>query len=387
MLAIIKQQRLALALFSSVLLAPLAPTPAAAQIFAFSANPEEIFPAPGEPPNPLLFGFAVAIDDSTALVSMPGANPPRIAVFTREAPAQWLRTDTIENEVGLMLALQGEFALAASNDGLAALRRTARGWIRTQAIDVGPWTTSLVMDGRVAALVSSPPEQPATVLVLYRDHRGRWFRGPTLSAPDGGDWGSSLALSNRTLVVGALSQNEERGAAYILRRTGNHWREVQKLLAPGDDTREFGSAVAASLDRIIIGAPGTPPFDVEFGRPTGAAFVFARKGHSWHEVQRLQPTGAQVFGQFLAATPSMLASIGLPPDRFTIPPLFIYEPSGPQRTYELKIEVTTTSFAGISDLAASGNTAMVGIASDSQFDTGQVDGYENDPTVPGEGTL
>lgn len=380
MLAITKHRKLALALFSSVLLVQLAPAPVAAQItFSLIPTAEETFPGPGEPPNTLLFGFAIAIDGSTALVSMPAATPPRIAVFTRNAPGEWLRTATIENEVGSLLALQGNYALAASNDGLAALRRTAQGWIRTQVIDVGPWATSLVMDGRVAAVVTSPPGRPATVLVLYRDHRGNWFRGPTLIAPDGGDWGSSLALSNRTLVVGASSQNEGRGAAYIFRRTGSHWREVQKLLAPGDDTLDFGSAVAASGDRIVVGAPSTPPFN-DIGSPTGAAYVFDRRGHFWREIQRLQPLPAERFGQLLAATPSMLTSIGLPSDRFTIPPLVVYEPRGPRRTYEIKDQVATTPFAGISVLVASGNTAMVGVPSDSQFATGQVDGYENVPS-------
>lgn len=380
MLAITRYRKLALALFSSVLLAQLASTPVAAQsLFSLVPTAEETFSAPGEPPNTLLFGFALALDGSTALVSMPAASPPRIAVFTRNAAGEWLRTATIENQIGSLLALQGNFALAASNDGLAALRRTAQGWIRTQLIDVGPWTTSLVMDGRVAALVTSPPEQPATVLTLYRDQRGRWFFGPTLTAPDGGDWGSSLALSNRTLVVGASSQNEGRGAAYIFRRTGNHWREVQKLLAPGDDTLDFGSAIATTRNRIVIGAPGTPPFNEFPGSPTGAAYVFDRRGHFWHAIQRLQPLPAERFGQFLAATPSMLTSIGLPSDRFTVPPLFVYEPSGPRRTYELKDQADTLSHAGISDLVASGNTALIGVASDSQFDTGQVVGYENVP--------
>src|ERR1044072_2785680 len=124
MLAVTRYRHLALALFSSVLLAQLASTPVAAQsLFSLVPTAEETFSAPGEPPNTLLFGFALAIDGSTALVSMPAADPPRIAVVTPNAAGEWLRTATIENQIGSLLALQGNFALAASNDGLVALRR------------------------------------------------------------------------------------------------------------------------------------------------------------------------------------------------------------------------------------------------------------------------
>jgi FG-GAP repeat len=334
MRTLIKHRKLALALLSWALLAQLAPVPVAGQTrFTLDPSPEESDPGGGQPPSTLLFGFAVAIDGDTALVSMVATDPPRIAVFTRDASGRWLRTATIENEAGLLLALQGEYALAASNDGLVALRRTTQGWARTQVIDVGAGITSLVMDGRVAALVTTPPGQvAASVLVLYRNHQGRWFRGPTLQAPDGGDWGSSLALSNRTLVVGAPDQNERRGAAYIFKRTGGDWRAVQKLLAPEADPFGFGAAVAASVRHIVIGAPQTPPFNEETASQTGAAYVFTRRGHLWHEIQRLQPASADRFGSLLAVTPSMLVNITPPPDRFQTPKLFVFEPRGPRGT-------------------------------------------------------
>ncbi|MET0657911.1 MAG: FG-GAP repeat protein [Steroidobacteraceae bacterium] len=378
---IIKRCWFALALFSSVLLVQLAQ---AQRLDFFTLNPseEEAFPAPGSPPATLWFGLAVAIDGNTALVSMPEASPPRVAVFTRNAAGLWLRTATLQNEVGSFLAISDDYALVASGDVLAAYRRTTQGWVRTQAINVGPSLSGLVMDGRVAAFVTSPPQQPASVQVLYRDPQGRWFSGPTLTNSDGGAWGSSFALSKHTLVVGAASQNDGRGAAYIFQRFGWKWREVQKLLAPEDEMQRFGAAVSVSGRRIAIGAPGTLPINENTGQATGAAYVFDRKGRFWYESQRLQSIGTDTnsLGSFLALTPSMLTVVAPAPDRFSFAEVFVYEPRGPHRTFETKGAIVLGDYAGIGDHAASGNTALTGVPNDSPFNTGYVAGYENSPT-------
>lgn len=368
----------AIALFSAALFVPLAHAQSL-DFLTLNPTPEESFPGPGQPPATLLFGFAVAIDGNTALVSMPAASPPRIAVFTRNEAGQWLRTATILNQLGSLLALDGNYALVASDTAITAYRRTAQTWARTQVIDVQ--ASSLVIDDKVAVYVTSLPEQLPSVHVLYRNHRGRWFQGPTLTPGDGGTWGRSLALSKNTLVVGASSQNDQRGAAYVFRRIGLSWREHQKLLAPEDGTRRFGEAVAVSGDRIVIGAPGTLPVNENTGQLTGAAYVFDRKGRFWYESQRLQPTEANRFGSLLALTPSLLAVLSPAPTRFDEAGVFVYEPRGARRTYEEKGVVVLGEFAGFTDLAASRNTVFAGVPFDSPFSTGHVAVYE-DPATP-----
>jgi hypothetical protein len=123
----------------------------------------------------------------------------------------------------------------------------------------------------------------------------------------------------------------------------------------------------------------TPPFNEDTATNTGAAYVFDRRGHFWHEIQRLQPTSADRFGSLLAATPTMLVSITPPPDRFQTPTLFVYEPRGLPGVYEIKDEVTYGDYFGMSDLAPSGNTALIGVPTDSRLSTGHVEGYENVP--------
>lgn len=367
------------ALLSVVLLVPLAHAELPIlESFQLNPTPEELAQPPGFPPPTLRFGFAIAVQGNTALVSMPKASPPRVAVFTRNEAGQWLRTDSIQSEVGLLLALDGRYALAASDTVITAYQHTKEGWIRTQTIAVPAVPTSLVMDGGTAVYVAAPAGEVASVRVLYREPRGRWVRGPTLANRDGAVWGRSLALSKNTLVVGAPS------AAYILQRIGWWWREQQKLLAPESDTQNFGAAVGVDRDRIAVGAPDTPPKSPFKIAATGAVYVFDRKGRFWYETQALQPTPDEWddttnFGSFVGLTRSMLAVVAPAPDRFNSNEVFIYEPHGARRTYAAKGLIAFGTHGGIIELAVSGNTALVGDPIESQFETGQVFGYENVP--------
>ena len=109
-------------------------------------------------------------------------------------------------------------------------------------------------------------------------------------------FGYSLAVSGDTVVVGAQWDSElgtQAGAAYVFRRKGMMWAEIQKLLGSdqvaGD---QFGRSVATdgsvamigSLQHIHPGAPGT-----------GAvyAFRFDSEAAVWTEEQEvLTATGA-----------------------------------------------------------------------------------------------
>jgi hypothetical protein len=146
------------------------------------------------------------------------------------------------------------------------------------------------------------------------------------------------------------------------------------------NSRVLQIGLHTSPGRGTLTSTSTPPIN-NIGTGTGAAYVFARKGNFWRAIQRLQPPlPAEEFGALLAVTPTLLVSIRPPTDRFTSPTLHVYEPRGPRRTYELKDQAQLGDFSGITDLAASGNTALVGVPFDSPFSTGHVDGYENAPT-------
>jgi RNA polymerase sigma factor (sigma-70 family) len=100
-------------------------------------------------------------------------------------------------------------------------------------------------------------------------------------------FGSAVALAGDLAAVGAPGDDDlgaNAGAAYIFRRKAGGWEEEVKLTAedagPG---AELGSAVAASADRVLVGAR----FDR--GDRRGAAYVFRLEGGAWREEARLAP--------------------------------------------------------------------------------------------------
>lgn len=108
-------------------------------------------------------------------------------------------------------------------------------------------------------------------------------------------FGAGLSLNGDTLVVGAQYDQEAAsfaGAAYVYRREQSMWRQEQKLFAalPGgasdaEESAVFGSSVAVSGDRIVVGALAKEGATFQ----TGAAYVFYREGSSWSPEHRFMP--------------------------------------------------------------------------------------------------
>jgi FG-GAP repeat len=145
--------------------------------------------------------------------------------------------------------------------------------------------------------------------LLQRDGHGVWTIFKKLTAKEGGAsdlFGSTVAISGDTIVVGALYENHDTngdgsneanvGAAYVFERNNggiNNWGQVIKLVAEdGSAGDRFGRAVAIDGDTIVIGAY-LESHDDDNGSEVenaGAAYVFERHqgGHTtWGEVKKL----------------------------------------------------------------------------------------------------
>src|SRR5262245_13692941 len=110
-----------------------------------------------------------------------------------------------------------------------------------------------------------------------------------LTAFDGAEFdslGTSAAISGRTIVVGAPSatvgSNSEQGAAYVFVEPSAGWADATQTAkvtasdgAAGD---RFGSSVAISGNTIVVGAPDATVGGNAF---RGAAYVFVRHGSRW----------------------------------------------------------------------------------------------------------
>lgn len=144
-------------------------------------------------------------------------------------------------------------------------------------------------------------------------------------APRGGptdQFGHAVAISGDLAVVGARYEADasgiRSGAAYVFLRTGTTWALEARLQAAdalADDF--FGSSVAISGDTVVVGAPGD---DEAPGSGTGAAYVFTRTlagpTATWTQTVKLvdaAPTASDEFGRSIAISGDY-AVIGSPGD-------------------------------------------------------------------------
>jgi hypothetical protein len=109
----------------------------------------------------------------------------------------------------------------------------------------------------------------------------------------GDSFGSSLALSGNTLVVGS-AYAEGAGAAYIFSGSGSSWTQIAKL-TPSDGVTggQFGYALAISGNTIAVGAPMSSG---------GAVYVFVKPATGWQnmtETAKLTYQG-DIFGYCVA---------------------------------------------------------------------------------------
>lgn len=117
----------------------------------------------------------------------------------------------------------------------------------------------------------------------------------------GAVFGAQVAMDGDVLAVGApedssVLKQPGPGAAYVFRRLGTQWVQEQELVAsdPGEGAR-FGSGVAVSGDRVIVGAPDHSHDVAGFD---GSAYVFRWDGAQWVHEQELLPSDPQPLGHF-----------------------------------------------------------------------------------------
>ena len=108
-----------------------------------------------------------------------------------------------------------------------------------------------------------------------------------LTASDGGGanyFGTSVAISGDTIVVGAYGHNGSQGAAYVFEKPGDSLTDINenaKLTASDGVAYDFfGNSVAISEDEdtVVVGAHR---HDIGTNADQGAAYVFEKPGVDW----------------------------------------------------------------------------------------------------------
>lgn len=130
-------------------------------------------------------------------------------------------------------------------------------------------------------------------------------------------FGSSVALSGDTLVIGAANQigttSVGEGAVFVFQRTGATWVQIQKLVAGDAQAHaDFGDALALQEDTLLVTATG---HDHAADGKRGAVYVFTRAAGAWVQTQELvapAPGDSHLFGASvdLDADLAVVGSVG-----------------------------------------------------------------------------
>ncbi|HKQ47427.1 MAG TPA: thrombospondin type 3 repeat-containing protein [Phycisphaerae bacterium] len=257
-----------------------------------------------------------------------------------------------------------------------------------------------------------------------------WSQQAYLKASNTGasdNFGSSLALSGDTLVIGASGEDSSAvgvdgnqadngatgsGAAYVFVRNGATWTQQAYLKASNTGASDrFGSSVAVSGDTIVVGAPledssaagvdGNQADNSANG--SGAAYVFVRNGATWTQQAYLKASNTEVQDQFGS-------SVGLSDDTIAVGALledsnatgvdgnqgdnsafgsgaaYVFVRSGTTWSQQAYLKASNTEandgFGG--SVAVSAQTVVVGAANESSIATG-VNGNQADNSASASG--
>ncbi|MFZ4575277.1 MAG: hypothetical protein ACOYN0_12815 [Phycisphaerales bacterium] len=217
----------------------------------------------------------------------------QVAATRRAHPLGWLHQGWGINEIGGQE--EDSFGASVAMDG-------------TLVVCGAPREDSMVLGPQLQASEDDESIQSGAAWVYAEDASGWGFQVMLKASNTGaGDrFGSSVAISGETIVVGApyedggsagingVDQDDSvdgAGAVYVFTRSGSDW--VQQAYVKASDPEVgagFGTAVAISGDLMIVGAPNKDADldgGVAAGIDAGAVYLFRRVGEQWAQEQKI----------------------------------------------------------------------------------------------------
>ena len=218
---------------------------------------------------------------------------------------------------------------------------------------------------------------------IYTRTNGTWTEQAKILANNGcaNDWfGWSVAISSdgNTAIVGVPYGNNEKGtnvgSAYIYTRNNGTWSEQAKLLASDGATNDhFGWSVSISSDgnTAIVGASSD---DNERGTGAGSAYIFTRSGDTWSEQDKLLASDGAVYDLFgisvSIGSDGNTAIVGAHADDGRRGSAYIFTRSGDTWTEQTKLlasDGVDNDYFGLSvSISSDGNTVIVGAYRDGE---------------------
>lgn len=343
------------------------------------------------------FGFSVALSEGTALVgarydnTSAGIDAGSAYVFTRNGTswsqqAQLSAGDTaVDDYLGYSVALSGDTALVGAHrddtvvgvDVGSAYIFTRIGivwshqaqFIAGDADEYDRFGIAVALSGDTALVGSSNSLATVGSAYVFTRNGAAWSQQAQLSisnAATGDYYGSSVALSGNTAMVGAFGDNTpaglDAGRVFVFTRSGTDWSQQAQLIANDASVEDlFGKSVALDGDTALVGAYHD---DTEAGQNAGSAYIFIRNGTVWSQQAKLTASDAATedfFGSS-AALDGDVALVGAYAANVAKGSAYIFTRSGTVWSQQAKLaasDATDGDFFGDS-VALSGSTALVG---------------------------
>ncbi len=228
------------------------------------------------------FGSSVAISGTTLVVGSyaHANNAGRVYVFTRTSRA-WKQVaelkgyDTVAGDsFGGSVATSGATVVVGAEalDRAYVFTRTPTGWKQTAELkgshSVGStltntgdeFGTSVAISGTTIVVSAPVHANYAGRAYVFTKTAAGWKQVAELKGANtisGDQFGTAVAISGRTAVVGAYQAAGGAGRAYVFTKTAASWKQVAEL--KGSDTvsnDDFGASVAVSGTTVVVGALG-----------------------------------------------------------------------------------------------------------------------------------
>lgn len=275
------------------------------------------------------FGKSVAISGNYSIIGAwtddergPEAGAAYVYFRADEKTDHWMMREKLLasdgesfNNFGGKVAIEGDYAFvtAQGNDDFAGavyvFNRQAGAtdaWGEVQKI-VAPdkssgdyfGTSITVNNGRIAigAYGEDDKGRSAGAVYTYELKGDQWKFETKIHDQEGAAndrFGSSVALTENTLIVGANRDNKA-GSIIIYERKEEGWSQALKIFSSDGKAKDrFGSSLALSDDYLAVGADGAEGF-------MGAVYVFERNlggENNWGEVKKIQPLDGDMDDRF-----------------------------------------------------------------------------------------
>lgn len=143
---------------------------------------------------------------------------------------------------------------------------------------------------------------------IFKKSNNSWKKIQDIYSPDDrNNFGSSVAISENYLVIGAKDEYENgpgSGAIYIYKKNHEEWCLIEKKNGE-NNFDNFGKSVDIFNNFLIVGVPG---FENQGVDATGMVAVFRLENNNWNLFQELIPSNinSREFGNIVALSSSFL---------------------------------------------------------------------------------